>query len=725
MGETNMKPANIISDAMRNFCAWILDTPAYWLLGIMYQLFFNVASADLFSNGTILEFYKRIQLILGVFMMFQLAMTIIKGIMNPDSFTDSKSGAGSLIKRVAISLILLSVLVPINIPNARNEWERQLNNHGLLFGAMYSLQNRILSNNTLGRLILGTNENAESFTESDPNDEDSTLAKSSRTFTSAIIKGFYRINLLPEEQRTKHEPGKEDAVFNENRVCKDMDDAVLKAYTRLDAKTSEIIDMVDLTCEYPEDADTDFLTAALSVINPQWNGKKRYVFAYTPVISAVVAFVFAFILLSFTIDVAVRAVKLAVLRLIAPIPIISYMDPKGGKDAAFNSWVKSLTSTYLDLFIRLAVVYFVIFLIQDMIVNGIVINTGTGVIGLLSMILIWIGLFVFAKQAPKFIKTALGMKDDGGNIFSGFGNLAAVGAAGAGAVGSGIASARASRMADETRESFGENVNPNGFWNKGKHLLAGMAGGVMGLGTGLHAGMTAKNHALKNTIDAIQKRNAAVLSKGDSGSTFSGRVKSGASQLFSGEGSAAQVARDISSMESRKKALDAVKKRASGEMIKQTWTKGSFSKNPFTDMNGRTIGQVNYKSFMAAKNAAAAAGQNYVEFNDADNSSISYKVSMTDANMNEGWILKENEDSYIRQVVSGVEKDAVLTSLIKDAQMRGGAADSSKGYDVSTHEHITGRDSITKTSDALDMAITEKKRQNIINEANDKYSGKK
>ena len=52
------------------------------------------------------------------------------------------------------------------------------------------------------------------------------------------------------------------------------------------------------------------------------------------------------ILLSFTIDVAVRAVKLAVLRLIAPIPIISYMDPKGSKDSAFNSWVKTLTSTY-------------------------------------------------------------------------------------------------------------------------------------------------------------------------------------------------------------------------------------------------------------------------------------------------------------------------------------------------------------------------------------------
>ena len=36
-------------------------------------------------------------------------------------------------------------------------------------------------------------------------------------------------------------------------------------------------------------------------------------------------------MISFTIDIAVRAIKLAVLRLIAPIPIISRIDPKSSK----------------------------------------------------------------------------------------------------------------------------------------------------------------------------------------------------------------------------------------------------------------------------------------------------------------------------------------------------------------------------------------------------------
>ena len=130
MGDSNMEAASVSNDIIRTLFT-MLDRPAYWLLGLVYQLFFNVASADLFNNGTIMAFYKRVQLIIGVFMMFQLAVTILKGIMNPDTFTDSKTGAGNLIKRVAISLMLLTVLVPVSIPGAKNEWERQLNNNGL------------------------------------------------------------------------------------------------------------------------------------------------------------------------------------------------------------------------------------------------------------------------------------------------------------------------------------------------------------------------------------------------------------------------------------------------------------------------------------------------------------------------------------------------------------------------------------------------------------------
>ena len=519
MGDSYAESSTVGRDLLRSVFAF-LDRPAYWLLGVVYQLFFNVASADIFSNNTIMKFYGRVQVILGVFMMFQLAMTILRGIIDPDSFSKDKGG-GNLLKRVATSLLLLTLMMPIGIGSPRNEYEKQINNNGLLFGTLYSLQHRILSNNTLGRLVLGTTGDTTTYIDADDEDE---LETSSRVFTSTVLKGFYRINLVPENERVDS-GDKDPATINENRMCKDIDDDVLAAYTRLDADPGEIIGMVNETC-----------TVDWNPLNHIWGlksiaGTRKYVFNYMPFISMIVAIVFVFILLSFTIDVAVRAVKLAVLRLLAPIPLIAYMDPKGSGDEAFKSWTKTLTSTYLDLFIRLAVVYFVIFIIQDMIVNGIVIEHGSGVIGVLSLIIIWIGLFVFAKNAPKFIKQVLGLKDSNFNLFGGIAELGAAASLGAGTFGSFNASRQASRLSDEAR-----GKNPNSFPNMAKHFAAGIFGAGSGFVTGAKAWGGAKDQQGKAVMDAMQKRNATVISKGASGATIPGQLSAMGHRLFQGEG---------------------------------------------------------------------------------------------------------------------------------------------------------------------------------------------
>lgn len=528
--ESNTEAASVVTDIIRKFLSTI-DIPAYALLGLVYELFFNVASADLFSNDTIMKFYGRVQIILGVFMMFHLALTILKGIVSPDNFfKDSGDASGSnLVVRIMTALILLTLLMPISIPNAKNEYERQINNNGLLFGTLYSLQYRILSNNTLGRLILGSNEGDSTFVATDEG-EDSELKKASRIFTSTILKGFYRINLVPEEERDMSyvANGKDAATINSNRVCTDIDDDALAAYTRIDANPGDIITMVNLTCD--SQVKPSFLNSIWSGFQ-KISGTSKYVFTYTPILSFIVPVIFIFILLSFTIDVAVRAVKLAVLRLIAPIPIISYMDPKGAKDNAFSSWVKTLTSTYLDLFIRLAAVYFVIFLIQDMIVNGLVMDAGSGILKVFTYIAIWIGLFIFAKQAPKFVKEVLGLKNDVGRIFGGFGNLFGAVATAAGTVGSFNAARQASLFSDVVRRK-----DEKSLINRGKHLLAGIAGGVAGASTGLAAWNGAKDHEGKAVLDAIAKRNSSDIQRGLQGSTFLGRTGATATRLFRGDG---------------------------------------------------------------------------------------------------------------------------------------------------------------------------------------------
>ena len=83
----------------------------------------------------------------------ELSMTILRGIVNPDSFTGEKGGR-ALITRVFTALVMLVILMPIPIPSPKNEYEIQLNNNGVLFGTLYSLQYRILNNNTIADLHL-------------------------------------------------------------------------------------------------------------------------------------------------------------------------------------------------------------------------------------------------------------------------------------------------------------------------------------------------------------------------------------------------------------------------------------------------------------------------------------------------------------------------------------------------------------------------------------------
>lgn len=423
---TDNSTANTLGDLGR-LIQQLMNWGVYVLLAGMYQVFFNVASAQLFETETIKNFYGRVQLIIGVFMVFKLAVSILQGIMDPDKFMNPKEGFGNFITRVVVALALLTVIVPINIPDVENanSFEKYLNNNGLLFGTLYSLQDRILSNNTLGRLILGTTDNATNTESPDTTGmteaeiQQQKLTRSSRIFTSTILKAFLKINLLPPEVREN-----DDETNKENWYCgSNLDDDgknAIESYQQLDVDPTTLLSMEVLTADCKvNDSIFDHLRNAVSWI-PILGGfveNTRYVFAFNWLASAIVGIVFLIILIGFTIDIAVRSIKLAVLRLLAPIPIISYIEPKSSKDGGmFSSWVKALTSTYLDLFLRLAIVYFVIFLIQDMIANGIIINETGGLVGGFSIIFIMLGLFFFAKMAPKFIKDALGLKGSMSNI---------------------------------------------------------------------------------------------------------------------------------------------------------------------------------------------------------------------------------------------------------------------------------------------------------------------
>ena len=520
---------NVVTAAIRQAIS-MLDCAVYFGLEYVFQLFFNVASTNVINGKIIFDLFSRVQLIIGIFMVFLLTINIIKGIINPDTFTDSKSGFGNIISRIVISLILLALLVPLNISSPKNNFEKRINNSGILFGTLYSLQERVLEQNTIGKLIFGNN--STNYTSNDSSNEN--IFTFSRRFSSAVIKTFYIKNTNSDDEF----------------ICEDLD-TVEEIYDEEDVGSLPIVMMATQTCTVSEEnANSSYgiielFSPALAGLTHQLATDRAYALSIIPLLSTIAGIALAVLMFMITFDVAVRVFKLAALQLLAPIPIISYMDPKGGKDGAFNTWVKLLVSTYLDLFIHLGVIYFALSIISSLLkqLPDIALSNAGDTGSVLSTVLLarptfiilCIGLLIFAKDAPKFFKEMLGIKGDK-KFFSAFGDAIGLGATAWSAIGSFNTGRSASRMADETNH---DKAYADRFANRAKHLVSGIFNAGKGLAIGSAAASESKGNGLAKAMaamKAVNKNNEDLIKVGSSGSTAIGRAFATGAKLIEGSG---------------------------------------------------------------------------------------------------------------------------------------------------------------------------------------------
>ena len=112
-----------------------------------------------------------------------------------------------------------------------------------------------------------------------------------------------------------------------------------------------------------------------------------------------------YILVLYVIDIGVRVAQLTYLQIIAPIPIIAYLSPK--KDGMFQKWVKQCVITFLDLFIRLFIIYFMLLVISNISISSIGESINANVDETTKTwvyIALILGLLLFAQKAPKLIQ---------------------------------------------------------------------------------------------------------------------------------------------------------------------------------------------------------------------------------------------------------------------------------------------------------------------------------
>lgn len=331
-----------------------IDYVIYLAINICYQLFEVVSKVEVFSTENVGVISRRIYTIIGIVMLFVFAYNIILAIVDPDSLSKGEKSVKNIVQNTIISIVLVT-LFP------------------LICEYMQIFQNHIIENNTIGNLIMGS-------TASDSGENGQT--KGALNVSVTIFTAFYH-------------------PIDENK----------EPVTLTECESSS----VKLCSRYKEMADN-----AKNGIGGLWNfmhdedlkdgiydDDMEYLFPLSTIAGVVAAYLF----LSFSLDLGVRAAKLGALKLIAPIPIfLRITKPKGGQ---FDKWFSEFTKTYLQVFERIVIINFAMLLISfvsDISDINIFASGGGLFINVIATVVVILGILKFAKDAPKLLEEIFSVK---------------------------------------------------------------------------------------------------------------------------------------------------------------------------------------------------------------------------------------------------------------------------------------------------------------------------
>lgn len=491
-----------------------LDRLIYTLVSTVLNGIYNIAGTEIFTGDSITKIFNRIYVILGIFMLFKLAFSLLTSIINPDKFTDKQNGMSKIIVRVVITLSLL-LMVPS------------------IFDAAYHVQGNVLK--ALPQIVIGPNE---SYADS----------SAGETIALSVYKAFVK----------------------KNEECTGPSSDLLSL--------KEIPNYVSEECPHSTE-----------------DGKKIFTYDYTFIISTIIGGIMIVLLVLISVDVGIRMIKMSILQIIAPIPIMTYIDPKSEKDGSFGNWIKECISTYISLFLQLGVIYIIIHLITSIIDDPASIIKFPAGIGTLAetwvIIFIVIGGFFFMRQAPKFLLKVLGIKDGTGlgiGLNAGLAGLGAV-TGGAGLLG---AAKAVTQSLDEgaTANTDGKSAFGTGGLRKGRDIAAQFKTGDP----------KAKAKATTEKInDAIMSRKAASL----------GFTKDTVGKAKDAKFAAADAASNAQSLRSRFQNANGDLSKMSDEDIETLRKFGASNIDKYGDMTNEQL----VDAYVNAKNTESNKASSYYD----------------------------------------------------------------------------------------------------------------
>lgn len=329
--------------------AVMIDSVAFTLIDQAYNVIVAFSSASLFKDETIQAVMHNTYILIGIFALFRIAMLLVNAIINPDKLNEKGNGLGNVLANLIVMFVLL-IMVPI------------------LFKEAYSLQETVVNGNYIQKIFLNSN----SLDNINPGD----------TMRSIAIGSLITIN---KEAQDQYKAGKcsnncNDAIESYNKMAKNnnFEFAKLGKYIGVSIKDDD--------------------------------GNTVYVYNYMFVLTFLCGATITYILFSFGIDIAVRMVELAILQILAPMFIATYIDPKSAKSGPFHKWLTTVGKTYASLFIKLAILSLMLLFIS--LLNG---GLKQEIHGFNKLILLF-AILIFAKKAPSWIGGMIGVDGEGSGL---------------------------------------------------------------------------------------------------------------------------------------------------------------------------------------------------------------------------------------------------------------------------------------------------------------------
>lgn len=601
---------------------------------LFYQVFMVLAKHPILDlNDLTTQLFSKISMVIAIFMIFKVSISILQNIADPSKAFDASKGVGSLFKRMVIALAIMTLLIPLNFTQTstfNNSYAENIQKQGILFGTLTELQNRILNQNVIEKLVLGNYDKDGTTSDSKQ------IVNDSKRFATTVFLQFIYVNRasdnckqeaqkkLPDVYKIKEENGSSDVDIDKEGTSYDVITGTGSIY--------------NATCKPAEGSAPIF-------------GKKYYAFVLNGITALLAGLALSYLLLVSSIEIAIRSIKLVLLRVISPIPIISYAAPGStGKTDMLQTWSQTLVKVYLDLFMRLAIMMLTVVIIQSLTKNGLSFE-GFGeygpLVGVMALILGIISVLMFVKEGPKFISDALGIKDSGFGLGRAFGK-----------VGAGLTAAK--DLVGNAIKAGGEAVNKLGpAATMRKKLFAALGGATKTVGAGLGAVATAKPGEVSKAMLQAEKR---AINKVKSGVGVKDNIKS----FFSDEGMDAAGSRlktyndQIEAYGGHSSAVSNYKKMLEQEALKSQGYYRAELKNK-NGTKSKLIG-FNYRKFYAALNAAEGDTFQYKDANGA-----TYTFNKDD-------YLDENKMQELQKLQAAQFESDITSGKIKNAAVQDAAA---------------------------------------------------